>query len=222
MPEQKAKITSPKNGIAELARRLSQAGIGGRGRRSSLVRWLNVHRDPFAALLAEQEPSWTDVATALAAMGVCDGAGKPPSGERVRKAWWAVRRAKAMAAVKKRDTALPPLASDQLAPSVRAAAGAASVSAGAPITAGITQEAVITPTPDMHLRPKFELRPARPRTDLSRIGAEPASDNILTAAETSAIEVSAPGAVETDHVADQLRQLEQSMGAKKVPMPRVL
>jgi hypothetical protein len=44
------------------------------------------HLDP------PRRPNWSTVAQKLAAKGVLDGEGKPPTGERVRKAWWKVTR----------------------------------------------------------------------------------------------------------------------------------
>jgi hypothetical protein len=47
---------------------------------------LTPHLDP------PRRPSWLAVAQRLAAKGVRDGEGKPPTAERVRKAWWKVTR----------------------------------------------------------------------------------------------------------------------------------
>jgi hypothetical protein len=82
---------NPDDELAELARTLT-AARGGRGRRSPLFRWLNVRADAFQTLLNETQPSWQSVAEGLAARGIRDGAGKPPTAERVRKAWLEVRR----------------------------------------------------------------------------------------------------------------------------------
>jgi hypothetical protein len=82
---------NPDDELAELARNLT-AARGGRGRRSPLFRWLNARADAFQTLLNETQPSWQSVAEGLAAQGIRDGAGKPPTAERVRKAWLEVRR----------------------------------------------------------------------------------------------------------------------------------
>jgi hypothetical protein len=69
-------------------------GVGGRGRHSTLYRWLFDHADAFHRLLTDSEPSWESVAEALAAHELLDGSGKPPTGDRARKTWYEVRRAK--------------------------------------------------------------------------------------------------------------------------------
>ncbi len=73
-------------GVGSLTAYLERVGIGGRGRRSGLSRWLHIHRSEFAALLANKRPSWEEVAMGLGAIGVLDGANRPPNAERVRKA----------------------------------------------------------------------------------------------------------------------------------------
>lgn len=116
------KATAAKGGVAQLAALLDQGGLGGRGRRSSLSRWLRAHHDAFAAMLADKEPSWDEVAAALAAMGLRDGQDKPPTGERARKAWWTARRTKAGARARRQAAPSPPLEPGEVAPGVRAAA----------------------------------------------------------------------------------------------------
>ena len=68
-------------------------------------------------MLADKEPSWDEVAASLAAMGLRDGDGKPPTGERVRKAWWALRRARA-ALAERQDAFAPVLPRGEIAPGV--------------------------------------------------------------------------------------------------------
>jgi hypothetical protein len=87
----------PVGDVTQLITLLDQTAMRGRGRHSQLSRWLRAHHDAFVAMLADRQPGWDDLATALAALGLRDGDGKPPTGERARKAWWAVRRAKATA-----------------------------------------------------------------------------------------------------------------------------
>lgn len=69
-------------------------GVGGRGRRSSLFHWMSARADAFQRVLDDTQPSWDSVASALAAQDLKDGSGKPPTGERARKTWFEVRRAK--------------------------------------------------------------------------------------------------------------------------------
>jgi len=71
----------PAGDIGQLAALLNQAGAGGRGRRSSLARWLHTHHDAFAVMLADKRPVWEDVATALAARDrTQSGPTAPPDG----------------------------------------------------------------------------------------------------------------------------------------------
>ncbi len=82
-----------KGSVAALIAYLDRNGAGGRGRRSSLSRWLRAHHDEFAAMLAVNEAGWDELAAGLSATaGLLDGNGKPPTGERLRKVWWETRR----------------------------------------------------------------------------------------------------------------------------------
>lgn len=65
---------------------------GGRGKRSPLSLWLIANKDRFAALLAEKRLSMDDIAAKLAEAGLLDGAKKPPTGRRLRKAWYEINR----------------------------------------------------------------------------------------------------------------------------------
>ena len=183
-------------GVAQLIKLLNQGGMRGRGRRSSLSRWMRTHHDAFAAMLADKEPGWDEVAAGLAAMGLLDGAGKPPTGERARKAWWGVRRAKAAAVAKRQAAAAAPsLAPGEIAPSVYAAP--------APRTRGAE-----TPPPRMTL----DIRPALP---LNGGQAHPPA-GLDSAARPSQPAQAGDAATET------LRQLRQQMDANTVPLPKVV
>ncbi len=59
----------------------------GRGREAVLTLWLRVNRQRFAEMLAEEGATWPELAAALSRLGIKDGDGKPPSGDRLRKAW---------------------------------------------------------------------------------------------------------------------------------------
>jgi hypothetical protein len=69
-------------------------GLGGRGRRSTLFRWMFKRADAFNRMLNDTQPSWASIADAAVALGLTDGAGKRPTAERARKTWFEVRRAK--------------------------------------------------------------------------------------------------------------------------------
>lgn len=108
----KPRKVAAKGGVAQLDALLSQGGMGGRGRRSTLSRWLRVHHDGFAAMLVAREPGWDEVAVGLTAMGLLDGGGKPLTGARVRKVWWETRRDRLAAQT-------TTLAAGEIAPAVR-------------------------------------------------------------------------------------------------------
>lgn len=118
----------PRNGVSRLAQLIDQAGISGRSRRSSLTRWMRAHHADFAAMLRDRDPSWEQIATALAVMGLRDGDDKPPTAERARKTWWSVRRAQAATDARQAPT-VPPLAAGEIAPGVQATRSPATTTA---------------------------------------------------------------------------------------------
>jgi hypothetical protein len=83
----------PDDDLLDMAEQL-QAAAGGRGRRSPQFQWLFKRAAVFDRMLAELQPSWASVAEAFKRLGITDGAGKHPTGERTRKTWTEVRRAK--------------------------------------------------------------------------------------------------------------------------------
>lgn len=188
-------------GVAELARLLDQAGVGGRGRRSSLTRWMRAHHDEFVAMLADKEPSWDEVAAALATMGLRDGEDRPPTAERARKAWWSVKQAKAAVAAQRAAKAVAPvLAPGEIAPAVRA------VPAALPV-----EVHVAPPRPTLDLRPAMPLSPAPGGTEVAgasaSAAANPAPAGSAAAAGTGA---------------EALQRLREQMGAGKVSLPKVV
>jgi hypothetical protein len=200
----------PAGDIGQLAALLNQAGAGGRGRRSSLARWLHTHHDAFAVMLADKRPVWEDVATALAAMGLRDGTGKPPIGERVRKAWHDVQRAKAEQA--RRRAAVPTaLGPGEIAPAIMAVPAAAvfgSVEAGA----SVTRESGM-PRPRLQL----DIRPATP------LHETPASAFVpITPPPSHAVEAAAASSPSATHAAEQLRRLSEQMDAARTPLPKIV
>jgi hypothetical protein len=197
----------PAGDIGQLAALLNQAGAGGRGRRSSLARWLHTHHDAFAVMLADKRPVWEDVATALAAMGLRDGTGKPPIGERVRKAWHDVQQARRRAAV---PTALGP---GEIAPAIMAVPAAAvfgSVEAGA----SVTRESGM-PRPRLQL----DIRPATPLHETPASAFVPITPPPSHAVEAAAATASSPS---VPRAAEQLRRLSEQMEAARTPLPKIV
>jgi hypothetical protein len=111
-----------------------------RGRRSPLYRWLNARADAFQMMLLEMQPTWQAVAGALAAQGLVDGTGKPPTAERVRQTWFKVRQS------------MPP---PKLEPQARAPCPAAAEPAPGPTIA-----AAVQPVPaDLRARLREKFKP---------------------------------------------------------------
>lgn len=74
--------------------RLRQAAAEpGHGRWSPLRRWLEANRDGFAAALPKR-PNWVAIAKEFAAMGLTDGAGKPPTAAVANLTWHRVKEGK--------------------------------------------------------------------------------------------------------------------------------
>jgi hypothetical protein len=187
---------------------------GGPGR-SPLYRWMRRHHDALAEAFAETPPAWTPLAAEMAAVGLTDADGKPPSPTSVRQTWYRVRRdlarARELAASKKAPPALVP---DEIAPAVHAVLPRAPAGAS---------PAVAAPRPAMTL----DIRPARPAAaDPPLATAVPGSAAPAVAASvTSSPGPSAPlpaNAPETEDAAAQLRRLGAAMAANKVPLPKVM
>jgi hypothetical protein len=201
MPRQKTK--SGTGGITRLAAMLSGSAVRGRGRHSSLTRWLQAHHDEFAAMLSERQPSWEAVAKALAAMGLRDGEQKPPNGERVRKAWWYARQ---QAAARR---------SSQTAKPVGGQAVSNRPPALEPVPDGLPAgvERVQTSEP----RPRIDIRPARPRD-----AAPPDPERVLPVGTATGVTAPTLAAVPSqDGLTEQLRRISEAMDAGKTPMPTV-
>jgi hypothetical protein len=87
------------SGVADHDRRTERAlsrqpkpGVG-RGRHSPLYWWLFTRADEVRAILEQGRPLWDDVAAHLPETAL-DGTGKRPTGDRARKAWVDVCKAK--------------------------------------------------------------------------------------------------------------------------------
>ena len=190
-------------GVPQLVKLLDQGSLGGRGRRCSLSRWMRTHHDSFAAMLADRETSWDEIADALATMGLRDGADQPPTAERARKVWWSVRRAKAAAAAKRQGAATPVvLAPGEIAPAVYVAAATGRSGADAP-----------RPRVSLDIRPATPLAEPRARPALPATSPAPdLSEQAGLAGETGA---AGDGAA-------ALQRLRQQMGAGTLPLPKVV
>jgi hypothetical protein len=75
-----------------------------KARRSDLYVWMFSRADQLEPLITQW--TWQTVAAAICRLGIRDGAGNPPTAERCRKTWLAVRQAKGRTA---RTITAPPL-----------------------------------------------------------------------------------------------------------------
>ena len=74
---------------------LEPASGGGRGRHSPLYWWMFTRADELRPILERTRTAWANVAAKLPDTDETkDGTGRRPSGERVRKVWFEVRKAK--------------------------------------------------------------------------------------------------------------------------------
>ncbi len=185
---------------------------GGPGR-SPLYRWMRRHHDTLAAAFAETPPAWGPLAAELAAVGLTDAGGKPPAAASARQTWYRVRRDVALAR-EHPGTEAPVLAPDEIAPAVHA------VVLPAPVD---VRPVGSMPRPTMTL----DIRPARQAAGETSLAASP-TDAVGTQMSVAAglpPGSSAPGqadAPQAEGAAAQLRRLDASMGARKVPLPKVM
>jgi hypothetical protein len=207
MPTRKPK--SDARGVARLTEMLAKTPVRGRGRHSALTRWLQAHHDEFAAMLLDKQPSWEAVAAGLAAMGVCDGAHKPPTGERVRKAWWEVRQH--TAARQSGRTEMPVVV--QPVPDARPSL---MPEHGMPPAGG---EAIQPSRP----RPRLDIRPATPLGSASSaVPIGPVLQPAALAPEVADAGAVRGSAVGDDEVAAQMQRLLGQMQAGKIPLPKIV
>jgi len=167
---------------------------GGPGR-SPLYRWMRRHHDALAAAFAETPPTWIPLAAEMAAVGLTDADGKPPTAASARQTWYRVRRDLARARDHQAQS-VAVLAPDEIAPAVHAVA-----------TAG---EAAPALRPHLNL----DIRPARPA------GASAASAAGETGGPPPEAPPVSPPAGESP--AEQLKRLLTSMEARKVPLPKLM
>jgi hypothetical protein len=174
--------------------------------------------DAFAAMLAEREPAWEDVATALAAMGLRDGTGQPPTAERMRKVWWDVQRAKAKQA--RRRAAVPiALGPGEIAPAV-VAVPAVAASGSATAGTSMTRSEGGTAWPRLQL----DIRPATPLHETPASAIVPVVP--ITPPPSHAVEAAAAAAAASSpsvpRAAEQLRRLSEQMDAARTPLPKIV
>lgn len=185
---------------------------GGPGR-SPLYRWMRRHHDRLAAAFAETPPAWGPLAAELAAVGLADAGGKPPAAASARQTWYRVRRDLALAREHSSSKA-PVLAPDEIAPAVHAVM---------PQVPADLRPVGSMPRPGMTL----DIRPVRPAAGATALPAS-TTDAVGTHVSVAAAPLpgtSAPGqedAPQTEGAAAQLRRLDASMGARKVPLPKVM
>jgi hypothetical protein len=128
--------------FAELAALPERKAAVGRGRKSPLTLWLIKNRDRFAHLLASKRLAMDDIAEKLAAAGLLDGSGKPPTGARLRKTWAAINRPAGPSRRRRRPDQQQPQPAHLAAADLPAA------------------PAAVAPA-DSAQKPKFQFRPSR-------------------------------------------------------------
>jgi transposase-like protein len=189
---------------------------GGPGR-STLYRWMRQHHDTLAAAFAETSPAWGPLATELAAVGLADADGKPPSAVTVRQTWYRVRRDLTRAR-QPQPAAGPVLAPDEIAPAVHAVMPPRPAP-GDPAPAAPVSHSAMT----------LDIRPARPA--VSGLSLPAAATGAEVTRHTSAAVGSPPGTPQPQNQAEapagedaagQLRRLAAAMDARKVPLPKVM
>jgi hypothetical protein len=188
---------------------LTKTPVRGRGRQSALTRWLQAHHDEFAAMLLDKQPSWEAVAAGLAAMGVRDGAHKPPTAERVRKAWWEVRQHAAARQSGRTETPVVMQAVPEARPSLIPGPGMSPASG----------EAMQPSRP----RPRLDIRPATPLGSASpAVPMDPVLQPAALAPEAGDAGAVRSSAVGDDEVAAQMQRLLGQMQAGKIPLPKIV
>lgn len=176
----------------------TQVGPG----RSPLYRWMRQRHADLAAAFDETPPAWGVFAAQMAALGITDADGKPPTAIGARQTWYRVRRDVAARAARLAQTAIAaPLTPSEIAPGVHSVAS--------------------QPAPHA-LRPaaKFDIRPARPRD-----AVRPEAALALPADGGAPGRVAAPLAAATPSqesgLNEQMRRVSEAMDADNTPMPRV-
>ncbi len=181
---------------------------------SQLYLWMRRNHDRIAEGLIGLRPNWLALATRLGEMDIRDGTGKAPTPEGARATWYRVRRDLATARAKqqaKSRTAVTPLLPGEIAPGVVAAIPSSSAS---PSTVGPGSGAADTPPSP---RPKLDIRPARPRGEVSAV---PPAAPTAAGALAPISETAAKGSTEPAEV--QLRRVFDAMASTSTPMPGIV
>ncbi len=177
------------------------------------------HHDTLAAAFAETTPAWGPLATELAAVGLTDADGKPPSAISARQTWYRVRRERARARQQQPPPA-PVLAPDEIAPAVHLAVPPRPAPGDPPSAVPVSHAAMT-----LDIRPARTARPAVTGLPLAATAPDLAAPVHLAAAIGSPpaaplpSQTAAPG---DEDAAGQLRRLAAAMDARKVPLPKVM
>jgi hypothetical protein len=175
---------------------------------SPLYLWLRQNHDEIVEGLRDVRPSWRILAKRLGEMGIQDGAGKTPTPEGARATWYRVRRDLAAARAKQaaRPGYITPTLPGEIAPGV--------LSVIPPLPARLSpdeQSLDVTEAP-VPPRPKLDIRPARPRSDVS---APPPTATSATSAAPSIVHSSAS-------TEGQLRRVLDAMAVHTTPLPGLI
>ena len=194
-----ARNPKPDRQLAQvLAAIQNQVGPG----RSPLYRWMRQRHDALADAFTEAPPAWSAFASAVAAIGLTDADGKPPTAEGARQTWYRVRRDVAAARARRLAKSAPALAPGEIAPGVRAAAPVAEPD---------------TPRPRMAL----DIRPARALADLPAPPPAPPAD-AAPAPSSAGPPAPSENAAPAQDAAEQMRRVFAAMEAGTTPMPKVM
>jgi len=182
--------------------------------RSPLYRWMRQQHDPLAAAFTEIPPAWGPLSAELAAVGLTDADGKPPTATSARQTWYRVRRDVARA----RDRAaakVAALAPDEIAPAVHAVT---------PPATGDDPPARSRPGMVLDIRPARAATGAPPVVAPAAAAASTRDGASATGAVPPVAGPSAPAPVTpaTESAAEQLRRLLSTIDAGKVPLPKVM
>jgi len=179
---------------------------------SQLYLWMRRNHDRIAEGLIGLRPNWRALAIRLGEMDIRDGTGKVPTPEGTRGTWYRVRRdlAAMRARQAKSQEAEVPLRPNEIAPGI-VAAGSAPTSANPPAAVflpGSASQNAAAPQPS---RPKLDIRPARPRGEIT----DPPPTATAPAPRTAAKGNGEPAEA-------QLRRVLGAMASGATPMPRIV
>jgi hypothetical protein len=182
---------------------------------SPLYLWMRQNHDRIAEGLDGVRPSWRALATRLGEMKIHDGTGKVPTPQGARGTWYRVRRdlAAARARQDKSRGREVPLRPGEIAPGV-VAAGVTVPTASASLSPGELPYGGET-APAQPSRPKLDIRPARPRGEVTGPGPAPGNAPPAAASET-------PAGQSSESAEAQLQRVLDAMTSGTTPMPRIV